>query len=678
VDIDAPPFPGQLRVDLSPGVQAMAFVFSGPVVSDARIFGADGVLLHRLSLSPAQKVYLEFADAVELRITGLGARLEQFRTLDAFKDPGAHWETIAEIAFDQGLDAPLADVAARFPSASVLTSAKWQDLQELAQDARTWSPPNPGAPRETTPFEGIELLTSLRWAYAVVAGLGFCDGPHPGTSHLDTVRDVLRQAPTEDLLYRVVPVSPDKAYQPSNLVPVRRGLAPALAAPVPPVFLSAEVRLRSDKPAPTESMLAAIAGFAPFERRLAFSVRAKLQWSVPDPRALGVEIEEEHDASSIAGAPATATRYLCRSLSPTDSVALAVQPRDFEVAFPDVRVRASAKAFDAWDRFSPPSPPGAWMPLQLRHAPVGPVIEGADYSGGAVQMELASWSPDPIVRATGGMLEILRQSAAPRSAPVMVTAVVPVLQSPGDFEAMFAGSLMDAADFDGGSFSASTVALPITTISASRMRFRLPNADAGLIPSPGLFMIKQSPHFAGLWSLVHSIPAQEVPLSLNFSDPVPVSSNTTALTYATRVRYWGARRGPIGGLGQALVHRAPVLVPPPFEVTILSVDFFGRALVRLRLNAPIVDGRFLVFVADGNYDCADADQAKDLAQVVEPGLFPARAPMGGTDLFDLLNLPLLRTQASDVTIAIQRVGDSGGGSDFSAVQVTVPPLMGET
>lgn len=135
------------------------------------------------------------------------------------------------------------------------------------------------------------------------------------------------------------------------------------------------------------------------------------------------------------------------------------------------------------------------------------------------------------------------------------------------------------------------------------------------------------------------------------------------------------RRGPLAGLRQALVHRAPLVVPPPFDITVLSLDFFGRALVRLRLNAATPGSKVLVFVADGWYDTADPAQAEALAQAGGPGLSGAIEPLGGTDLFDLLNLPLMQHQPAEVTVALQRFDDHGGVSDFSAVRYSVPLLL---
>ena len=141
------------------------------------------------------------------------------------------------------------------------------------------------------------------------------------------------------------------------------------------------------------------------------------------------------------------------------------------------------------------------------------------------------------------------------------------------------------------------------------------------------------------------------------------------------MRYWGARRWPLAGLRQALVHRAPLVVPPPFDITVLSLDFFGRALVRLRLNAAEPGSKFLVLVPDGWYDIADPAQAEALAQAGEPGLCGAIEPLGGTDLFDLLNLPLMQHRPAEVTIALQRVDDQGGVGDLSAVRYSVPVLL---
>ena len=669
-DIDAPPFPELLRIDMSPGVQGITFVFAGPIAAPAELRNGAGVRIKKATLNPGEHVYWEVPDGVELKVMGFGARLEQFRTLDAFKGPGVDWEVIAEITFDEGLDSSFADVAPRFSPGTSLTTARWAELQALVVDARSWVPAPPPLPRETSPFEGFALMTGLRWEYAVVAGLGFCDGPGHGRSELDGLRDILREPAPYDLLYRVVPVSSDKAYQPSNIVPVRCGLAPPLAAPPPPVFVSADVRLRAEKPALVPATIAAAAGFARLQRSFDYSVRAELEWSVSDARAIGVEIEEEHDASAVTGAPASHVRYACRTLSDSDTLASAIQPREFEVPFPDVRIRAVARAFDGWDRWSPVSGMGPWRGLDLKHSPFGPAIQSGDYREGNVELRLEPWSPDSIVRATGGVVEILRQTASPRTVQVNVNTVAPVVGMPGLFEAQFAPLLTSPSDFAGGTFSTGLVALPIQSITGTDFRFQLPDADGGSSVGPGLITLKQSPHHAPLWSVVKNVPVPNVSVTLSFSDALPITTTSTALTYATRVRYWGPRRGPIAGLGQAMVHRVPVVVPPPFDVSILSLDFFGRALVRLHLNAPAGGSKFRVFIADGLYDASDPA----FAQSAEPGLYEAREPLGGTELFDMLNLPILSNQPAEVTIAVQRIGNDGGMSDFSAVQYSFGAL----
>lgn len=676
VDIDGPAFPAPLRVDLGSGKQAIAFTFAGTDVADLRVRDADGALLRQRRIHPGDEVYLEFSDAAELRVMGRQARLRGFRMLDAFKDPGLGWDTVADIDVDGGLSASLDQAASRLPGGAGFEPDQWQDLRDIVDEARTWTPLPAHPPMDAPPHAAIALLTSLRWSHAVMAGLGFCDGPGAGAGPLDRLANVLRQAPDHHLLYRVQPWSPDRQDPPSNIVPVARGIAPLLATPSPPEFVSAVARLRPDGASTPAALRPRRDGFAPLPRRFPYAVRAMLRWGMSDPHAIGVEIQEDHDASAVAGAPASTTRYLCRSLTPSDTRASAMQPRDLEVAFPDTRLRARARAFDAWDRVSPFSAPGPWTPLELDHAPPGPQIDQARRDGAETRLTLAPWTPDPIVLATRGMVEILRQTGTPRTISIPVMSIAPVPLDAGMVQATFATPLAAPEDFTKGSFSAGTVTLPIGSVTATYLRFALPDSRAGDVPDPGSFTLRQSPHHRTAWTMVHAVPAPDATGVVVFVDPLPIAPQATAVTYATRLRYWGARRGPIGGLQQALLAQVPLDPPPTFAVTLLSLDVFGRMLVRVRLSAPDPIHRYRVFAADGVFDTADPAQDLALAEQARPGLSPARVPQGGTDLFDILTLPVSKYPV-DVTIALQRVGEAGGESGYTVRSLQVPAPTGE-
>ena len=58
-----------------------------------------------------------------------------------------------------------------------------------------------------------------------------------------------------------------------------------------------------------------------------------------------------------------------------------------------------------------------------------------------------------------------------------------------------------------------------------------------------------------------------------------------------------------------------------------------------------------------------------------PGLHGPRLSINGTDLLDVLYLPVQLNQNVDVTIALQRVVENGS-SDYTSRVITVPALGG--
>ncbi|MEI9902844.1 MAG: hypothetical protein WDN06_01835 [Asticcacaulis sp.] len=476
-----------------------------------------------------------------------------------------------------------------------------------------------------------------------------------------------------------MPLSPDKAYRPSNIVPVRHGAALPLAAPKTPGFSSASVRLRSDnkKPAPDPDKPVPPTALIWLDRVLPYTASADLAWGVFDSRAIGVEIEEEHSASAIAVAPPATVRYLCRTRSDTDTPGLAIQPRQFEVPFPDVQIRASARAIDGWDRVSPASPPGSWTPLALQHAPYGPAIISADYLAGTVSLRFEdNWLADRIVLATSGVVEILRQTAAPSTLAVKLAKVGVVPESGGLLEATFAVPVPKPWEFAGGSFSIGTMVLSIAAITATSVQFTLPDADGGATFTQGTVTLKQSPHYAGLWSQVASLPVvQPFPADFGFTDVLPVDPKTAApdICHACQLLARPARP-PVGsapGPGAACAARCSAAV--------------RRDPIRSRLFPPHPSSasswRNPTRPAASNSSSPTASttlptpsRRSNWARSPSPRSSPPARRPAGTDLIDIVNLPVLAHQEVDMTFALQRVDDSGAVSDFSAVVCPVPSL----
>ena len=69
-------------------------------------------------------------------------------------------------------------------------------------------------------------------------------------------------------------------------------------------------------------------------------------------------------------------------------------------------------------------------------------------------------------------------------------------------------------------------------------------------------------------------------------------------SYCARLAYYG-RLGPASNIVRALrVAEVPV-VPPPFTVACLGIDYSHRTLLRIAFTTPVDSGRCSVWWADG-------------------------------------------------------------------------------
>jgi hypothetical protein len=118
----------------------------------------------------------------------------------------------------------------------------------------------------------------------------------------------------------------------------------------------------------------------------------------------------------------------------------------------------------------------------------------------------------------------------------------------------------------------------------------------------GTARLQQNPKDESLWSMVAEFNAAGLPPELVFSDPVPGPiDEADVLSYTARIFFLG-RRGPASNIVQAFRVPATPVVPPPFTVEVLGVDFYNRTMVKIRLSSPVASGKYSVWWTDGACD----------------------------------------------------------------------------
>jgi hypothetical protein len=340
--------------------------------------------------------------------------------------------------------------------------------------------------------------------------------------------------------------------------------------------------------------------------------------------------------------------------------------RAFDVDFPDVTLRARARAIDGWDRASAFS---AWCPptpLALVHEPQAPPLAFATYADGTARITRAvqgvpDWQPDKLVSKVGGELRIYRQSAAARSVDGSFALPLPITD--GLYRVVVSG-VANLADFVGGTFSIAGLTESIRAVAGTEVHFRADNVAF----MPGQARLVQDLKHPTLWKQVAAFPLANLPVELAFGDPLPAAAGSAVESYCARLAYYG-RLGPASNIVRAVRIALTPIVPPPFTVDFLGVDYFHRTMLRIEFTSPVSSGRFTVWWAPG------VVSAEQLARDGASGHYVAQEAQMGALLYDVIPLPVPRHIGRIVTIGVQRVAEGGLQSDFTTVAVTIPPLL---
>jgi hypothetical protein len=675
-DISVAAFSPPHKVALPSPVQGIRFDYRG---SPARIVirdAASDIVAYDRLVANGDSVYAEAAllDTVEVYATW--AMISNLHVLDLFKSHGLVFERIAELQVAAAYAEPLATVAARYDQPVTIGDTEWSELVE-AVDAANASSPGGEEPGTPTSWQSVQIVLGLRWEFALLGGFAFFDGPRTVASALDTLGNILEAVPGTFMVYRVRDV--DGPAGRSNLVVCAPWPAAALVAPGAPWYVDPEVRLREARSVPPGiGALASHASLKNYTPLLAFdgdyNVRTTLRWQQNDPRALGVEIEEVVSASPAIGSPARTTSFMSRSRRIDDPPLQGSVARNFDVAFIDVTLRSRARAVDAWDRTSAASPWSPVTPLVLHHEPMAPPLQSGSHAGGVTRLQRAvgelgmpDWQPDPIVEQASGQVFVYRRTTSPRTANGMASGPWPV--SPGRYRVSITG-VPNLGDFVGGTLSVGAFSDTIVAATSSTVDVTVPDNGAPVtLFSAGRAHLSQNPLTLALWSHVATFAAVGLPTDLVFSEPLPPPSGLVVESYSARVAFLG-RLGPLGTVA-AIIRTPPVpVVPPPFTVDVLGIDFYRRTMIKLRFTTPPEAGRYTVWWADGNVSSGEFPRRG------AAGIYGAQQPADGDVLYDVLPLPIPAHVDRTVTIGVQRVLDGGVQGDFKTALVSLGAMGG--
>jgi hypothetical protein len=651
--------------------QAVMFTWRG---ANARILFADAQrqIAERFAVD-GDKVYVEASRIETIVVLETHATLENLRTLDLFADRGLEWRPLAEITVAGTFAADFARIAPRYEIAPTITAINWTKLVELASDG-TASTPAQAVPGNPTDWQSFELILGCRWEYALLGGFAFFDGPRTQTSDLDTLLDGVLHSPGNMLMaYRVRDA--DGRADISNLVLLPPTLAPSLNVPTTPVYDNPVAWLHRKRSSqsfllgPGVTLKGGMLHFSPLTQFDGdYGVRCGMHWQQSDPRAIGVEIDEIVSASAIAGSPSRRRQFLSRTRRPEDVPPNVSLARSFDVDFPDVTLQGRGRAIDAWDRASGFSAWSSATPLKFEHEPEAPPLAIATYDAGAVRITRAvgvdgvpDWQPDAFVSKVGGQVFIYRQTTAARA--VDATFGLPLPIDEGLYR-VSVGGVANLADFVDGSFSIAGLTETIRAVIGTEIQFRADGASF----MPGQARLVQYLKHPALWTKVAAFPVATLPVELAFSDPLPSPIGTATGSYCARLAYYG-RLGPAGNVVRALRVAAVPIVPPPFTVEFLGIDYFHRTLLKITFTTPVSSGRYSVWWADG------VVAANDLGQVGASGHYLAQEAQMGALLYDVISLPIPRHVGRTVMIGVQRVAEGGLQSNFTVVPVVIPPLL---
>lgn len=607
---------------LEPSVQGVRFSYHGYdtklTVTDSAI--PPNIVFDRM-INNGDEVTLQAADICALKIFADNATFHNFRVLDLFRDRGLQWEEIARIRVADTASFPFDKVSLRYDSPPTLEEQEWEDFREAAELAQISTPAEDQAsPDEPPKWKVFQMLMAIRWEYAVLFGHGFFDGPRSNWETIDEIkRDLILPDVTGSraIAYRVREAA--GRLGPSNIAVCPPRWASPLIPPGQPIYQDPQVKLTAD----------------PESGEPKFVATYHLEWTQPDPFALGVNVEEWIGESQILAAASSALTsrferversksppfalvssprrtlferaettlspliplkapkklsYFCRSRQPDDPPGTGLHVRSQEVAFHDVQLRCRVCAVDGWDRTSDFSTYSPWTSLELLHDPVAPPLDSVTWDDGMVSIirhigdpDFPDWKPDLVVQHdAGALIYVYRRNLA-------------------------------------------------------------------------------------TWDKVAEFGIQGLPDVLTFSDPIgEPTEKADVLSYHTRVAYLGSRVGPPGNTVQVL--RMPEIPdpPPPFTVDFFGVDFYNRTMVMITFTNPNLlasDGRYTIWWANGI--------PTDFAAKAVPGIMRAQTPYQGKYLFDTLAIPLPQSDNRKITIGVQRVTSGEGQSNFVTCEVTL-------
>jgi hypothetical protein len=623
---------------LGGSVQAVRFLYKGfPALVQA--FDGERCVATR-SVLDGQMIVLHAPAMDLLTITAPFCELRMLATLDLYAAPPLSFKVIAEIGVAATGTASFGDARTRYPSASTLDTARWQELQALWQAAWDEAPGATGSEGAPNAWQELQIVLGTRWEHAVLCGLGFVDGPDNDQSALDHWTQLL--ATPHASAYRVRDAS--GTLDPSNIVCVPGGLAPDLKAVPAPSVENGAVRLGKSG-----------------------TIHASwdLAWASPDPEIVGVEVEE----TLVVGGTSSTERYDARGRRSSDPPGAGFVHREEQVHSHIVSVAARLRAQDGFDRVGPWGATAPLTALPIDHYPQPPPLRSATNDGATAllhQAPPADWEPDALVAAAGGTIRIYRRIGARArfSAPVLQvipTSDVLAIKLDGAAPpntAAFVGARITIGPLKG---TVSSLSWPVAIVAVPHG-----NGPIAAVPAGAVAELLQSATDPALFVQVHEEAAEGIAATIAFADPLPPPGAAELIEYRGRVAFAGLT-GPLGAPVQAFRLPGTPQVPPPFTVTTLGVDFYHRTLVQLELTNPSGD-LFEVWWADGTVPIAD------FGHRAVPGDASVRPAEGGKMLFDTLSLPIAKKVDRAVTIGVQAVNAADGRSEFMTVTHTLPAL----
>jgi hypothetical protein len=616
-------------------VQAVRFLYKGaPALVQG--FSGDRCVITETALD-GQWIVLHAAAIDLLTLTAPFCELRMLATLDLYAPPPFKFEVIAEIDLAATATASFEDAASRYPSVPTLDDMKWAEFQALWKAARAEAHGAAGSEGAPNAWQELQIVLGARWEYAVVAGLGFVDGPDLGRPVIDGWRDVL-QLPTP-VAYRVRDAA--ARLDPSNVVVIPGGPAPDLAVLPAPTIEQGAVRLGGSG---------------------ALNASWDVGWKSPDPTIVGVQVQE----TTIVGGAAATGLYDGRGRRPSDPPGAGFVHREERVKSYEVAIAASVRAQDGFDRIGPPSPTSPLTPLPIEHHPQPPPLRSATNDGTTTTLNESAptWTPDALVASAAGTVRFHRRVADRTRFSAAVLQIVPTGAdlalkldgpAPGNPSAFLGGQITIGA-LKG---TLSSLSWPVAIVSLAGS-----SGPVVAVPVGSIADLAQSPTHPALFIQVHEQAAVGLPAAIAFPDPLPPATTAQIVEYRAQVAFAGLT-GPLGPAVQAIRLPATPNVPPPFTVTVLGVDFYHRTLVQLDLTNPSSD-LLEVWWTDGDVPGAGFPHA------AVPGDAGVRPAENGRVLFDTLSLPVPKMVDRKVTIGIQAVNEADGRGGFATVTHTLP------